>query len=312
MTLETVLRFAKGTVTENLGLKVVSLALSVGLYAYHHGASNAERSFSVGVVSFTPPEDKGRALVTQVPSTVRVTFRGSRSSLDDLRTDDLGAVELNLRRGTESFATFDPSQLRVPPGVVARVDPPGIEVTWDDVVSREVPIVVPLDGHPVAGFAVVGEPSVDPTRVLARGPRSIVETLQSVKTESFELSGLVEGLAQRKLPLDTPPSRVSLDQRSVTVTVRVDRAREERLFPKVPVQVVGPARAQVVPAEIDVRVAGPPSVVATLRADLIVPTIDVRALGGDPQKPGSLTGEPKVAIDGCTITLVPSSVVVKW
>ncbi len=306
------LRRARETFTEHLALKALSVVLALGLYAYHHGATNAERSFSVGVVALTPPEEKGRALVTQIPSTVRVTFRGTRSALDDLRADDLGSVELKLRRGTESFAAYDAAPLRVPSGVEARVDPPGIDVAWDDVIAREVPVLVPLEGKPVAGFAVQGAPSPEPRFVSARGPRSQVETLQMVRTEPFELFGLEEGAVTRKLALDLPPSRITLDHRTVEVVVQVDRERDERLFSKVAVHVVGPKAARTVPADVDVRVSGPSALIASLRPELVVPMIDVASLGGDPQKPGNMTAEPKISIEGCTAIVVPTSVLVRW
>ena len=44
----------------------------------------------------------------------------------------------------------------------------------------------------------------------------------------------------------------------------------------------------------------------------VVPMIDVASLGGDPQKPGNMTAEPKISIEGCTAIVVPTSVLVRW
>ena len=105
---------------------------------------------------------------------------------------------------------------------------------------------------------------------------------------------------------------IGFDTRSTQVTVVIGRARLDRVYVKVPVQIVGVARGVAIPAEVDVRVSGPPELVSALRAEQIVPTVDVRAAGYDPKVAGSASIAVAVTIEACSAAVVPASVVVKW
>lgn len=257
-------------------------------------------------------EDDGRVLMVDPPSTARVTLTGSRPILDDLKSDELGSIQLDLRQVRGTYAPLDITRLKIPAGLKVEVDPPGILLAWDAVVTRPVPVQIPLAGQPGRGFAVQGPPAPEPSVVSARGPQTLVEMLQFVRTEPFDIEGLSsEGVLQRKLPLEMPPPRVVFAERSVLATVTLGRARTERTFQKLAVQVVGVVRSTVTPGDVDVRVAGPPDLVEELRAEQVVPIADVHSIAGD-ARTGSMTVPVSVALDGCSVQVVPPTVVVKW
>src|SRR5580693_5490474 len=87
--------------TENLNLKLLSLAFALALYGWVHGSQEAQRSLLLGVIALTPPENSNRELVTPIPAQIRVTVRGPRQTLDDLHSDDI-QVQLDLRNGNEA------------------------------------------------------------------------------------------------------------------------------------------------------------------------------------------------------------------
>jgi hypothetical protein len=297
---------------ENLLLKVFCLLVSLLFYGHLHGARNAQRSFSLSVVTLLPGGDDGQVLMIDPPSTARVTLTGSRPILDDLKSDELGSVQLDLRQARGTYAPLDISRLKVPAGLSVEVDPPGVLLAWDAVVTRPVPVQIPLAGQPGRGFAVQGPPVAEPAVVPAKGPQTLVEMLQFVRTEPFEVEGLaMDGVVKRKLPLEMPPPRVTLGERSVMATVTLGRARTERVFRKLQVQVVGPTRSAVLPQEVDVRVAGPPDLVDDLRPELVVPIADVHAVAGD-ARTGSMPVPVAVVLDGCSTQVIPPTVVIKW
>src|SRR5712675_49465 len=49
------------TLVENLGLKVLSFAFALGLYAFIHSAQEAQRNLPVDVVAMPPPKSARRA-----------------------------------------------------------------------------------------------------------------------------------------------------------------------------------------------------------------------------------------------------------
>ena len=99
-------------------------------------------------------------------------------------------------------------------------------------------------GQPMQGLIVKGVPKVEPATVKTMGPRSVVEVVQVARAEPFTSRvSPKRGSHQRSLPLDWPPSRVTFASATVTVTIEVAREEMQRVFVKVPVQLVGVARA---------------------------------------------------------------------
>src|SRR5579862_513147 len=154
----------RASLTENLNLKLLSLVFALLLYSFVHGSQDAQRSLQVSVVALTPPDSANRELVTPIPAEIRVTVRGPRSTLDDVHADDVGSVQIDLRGGNETRVTFDPSSIPVPPGLrVEQIDPPAIDLAWEDRIVRDVPVEVGIVGAPAPGFVVKGAPSAEPS-----------------------------------------------------------------------------------------------------------------------------------------------------
>jgi len=298
---------------ENLGIKLLSLLCALVLYAFLHGTENAQRTFSVSILSLMPPDAANRTLVTQLPTEVSVTLRGSRTQLDDLHADDLGSLRLDLRTGRKTSIDLDPSMFHVPPGLtVEQIIPSAIELRWDDVISRSIQVQVARTGDPAPGFTVKGPIVVEPPNVQARGPRSIVEVMQFARAAPFDVTGLTEGVYRRPLLLDKPPNLVSYDLESVTATVEITRELVKKEFVKLKVEVIGAPRAATVPGTVKVTVTGTAEDVNALMPEAIVPRVEPKAAGDDTSKPGSDILPVYVDVGKAKAEVDPPKVVVKW
>jgi hypothetical protein len=306
----------KSFVTENLNLKLLSLAFALVLYSLVHAAADAQRSIKLSAVVLPPPPN--RVLMTPIPDYIRVTVRGPRSTLDDLHADDIGSVQLDLRGGNETRVTVDPTMLPVPPGlkveqiefvdVAGRVYPPSIDLVWEDTIVRDVPVEVGVVGTPAAGFVVKGAPAADPAKVRAQGPKSDVSVLQHARADGFDVTGLTEGTYSRWLAIEPAKGKVSFDEQRVKATVEVGREVVERQFQKVPVSVLGLPKAKAQPAEVDARIACPPEVVRALRPEQVLPRVQVVSTA----EHGSEAIGVQIAIDQCEVHVTPPSVIVRW
>jgi hypothetical protein len=298
----------RALVTDNLNLKLLSLTVALFLYSLVHASQQAQRSLLVSLVGLTPPEAANRELVTPIPAQIRVTLRGPRSALDDLHADDI-PVHLDLRGGNETRVTFEPSMIPVPPGLqVEQIDPPAIDLKWEDRIVRDVPVEVGIVGTPAPGFVVKGAPVSEPGAVRARGPRSEVVVVQHARADAFDVTGLTEGKYTRQLAIERPPGRVACDVPSIAATVEIAREVAERPFTKVLVAVIGRANAKAQPADVDVRLACPPEVVRALRPEQIVPRVHVAS----PTEHGSDALPVQVSVDQCEVHVTPPTVVVRW
>jgi YbbR domain-containing protein len=140
--------------------------------------------------------------------------------------------------------------------------------------------------------------------------------MQFVRLAAFDVSGLTEGIHRRPIAIDAPPNRVSyIGPRNASVTVSIARRVTEARFPKRPVEVVGVPNGIVTPRTVDVTVIGPPEVVRALRAEQIVPRIDLGKIPGvdlQEQKHGSATAKVTVDIGEADAEIQPPTVNVKW
>jgi YbbR domain-containing protein len=308
----------RAALTDNVGLKALSLAFALGLFFYQKGQQDQQqRTVPVGVVMRLPPESAKRELMTPIPASVHVTLRGSTRAIDQLIQAGIAPVEIDLRDGQRESITFEGSMFSLPPEVeVTIIDPPSIDLEWQDVVTRQVPLQAAITGKPAEGFVVKGEPEVDPHEMTVRGPVGLVEVIQYVRLAAFDVSGLTEGTFQRPIAIDAPPNRVSyIGPRSATVTVSIARRLAEARFPKRTVEVVGVPNAVLTPRQVDVNVIGPPEVVRGLRAEQVIPRVDLSKIPGfDPktQPHGSASLEVTVDIKGAEADIQPPSVTVKW
>lgn len=294
---------------ENLNLKLFSLGIALVLYSLVHGSQDAQRSMLVDLVVLLPSETGNRILANQLPPQVRLTLRGPRAQLDELHSDDIGTLQVDVHSDTERRITLDPATVHVPPGVrVEQIDPPALSLVWEEQIVRDVPIQVSVVGTPAPGFVVKGAPLAEPTTVRVQGPKSDVLTLQHARADAFDVNGLTEGVYPRHLALDKPPGRVTFDTGNVLVTTEITREEVERPFPKLGVVVVGQPKAKTQPAEVDVRLVCPPEILRALRPEQVVPRVEERSTAAT----GSESLPVIVEVDKCEAHVMPAAVIVRW
>ncbi len=302
---------------DNLGLKTLSVGVAIALYAFIHGADNDLRTLPVKVVAAMPPSSANRQLLTQLPNEVNITLRGSRTQLDALRTDDLGSIRLDLQSGRESTIDLDrdtiPSMINIPMGLaVEQVIPSPIIVRWDDVISRQIPVQVARAGDPAPGFQMKGAIVIDPPEVTAKGPRSVVDVMQFIRSAPFDVTALTEGTYRRPLPLEKPPNLVLFDHESVIAMVEIGRELVTKQFTKLKVEIIGAPRATTNPVTVTVIVTGTAADVSALLPEAIVPRVEPKTAGNDTSKPGSDNLPVLVELPRVRATVEPPKVVVKW
>lgn len=310
--------FVREAFTENLGLKALSFVFAVGLFLFLYGQRD-EQQRTVGVgLSFRPPaEDSARELMTQLPASIHVTLRGPAHVIDRLVQSGIPPLTVDLRNGERESIVFNERMFSLPPDThVTGSDPPSIELEWEDVIARQIPVQASIAGQPAEGYVVKGEPEVEPKQIPARGPSSLVEVLQFARLSPFDVSGLSEGVHRRRIALDAPPMRVRyLGPPAATVSVTIARRLTEASFQGRAVEVLGPAITGVSPRTVDVTVVGPPEVVQSLRAEQVVPRANLMKAPGLDLKDlrhGSAELPVTVELVGAQTKVQPPSVTVKW
>jgi hypothetical protein len=302
--------------SENLGLKGMALLFSLGFFGYLHGREDIQqRTIPVSIISL-PPEGGAKELMTLIPAGLHLTVRGPGRAMTALIQNGVTPLELDLRQGYPARIHFTDEMFSLPREIeLVLVDPPSLDLGWDDIVTRQVPLHASVTGQPADGRAVHGEPRVDPEQVTVRGPRTLVETMQFARLEPYVVNGLTEGTWARRIAIEAPAQRVRvLGSPAATVAVEIVRRLSSRTFLGVEVQLIGPTRATALPSHVDITVTGPPEAVAALRADQVVPRADL-SLSTTWDKDathGTATVPVTVPLNAIESEVQPPSVTAKW
>ncbi|HWZ91922.1 MAG TPA: CdaR family protein [Polyangiaceae bacterium] len=314
--LTSALTFLRESFSENLGLKALALAFALGLFAFLQGQTDEQqRTIPVPIVMRLPPESAERELMTPIPASIHVTLRGPARAIDRLIQTGVVPIEIDLREGRRESISFEPKNFSFPPETaITIIDPPSIDLEWEDVVTRQIPMQAAITGQPADGYVVKGEPDVDPTQLTVRGPVSVVEVMQFARLAAFDVSGLSEGIHRRRISIDAPPVRARyIGPSAANVAVTIARRVSEAKFENRPVEVVGVPGAGTVPRTVDVTVTGPPEIVRALRPEQIIARADLsKAPNVDLKKHGSAVVKVTVELGHADSELQPPSVTVKW
>jgi YbbR domain-containing protein len=265
-------------VSENLGLKLFSLVVSIGLFTVVHGAASGQRSFQVPVVAILPPATKGKVLVGKIPDKVMVKLSGSQSVLNSIRSLDTVQIDLT---DAEKYYYFDPTQFGLPAGIDVQVTPASLNLDWESRLERKLPVRVQLAGLNNPNLEMIGKPLVSPTKLAVSGPRSTVEQLQELTTEPITLADLGPGTHRRQLRLLPLPENMSvLEAPEVTVEVTVDTRKEHRRLRHLEVAALGAAAGPITvrPDHVDVIVAAPQSTLDELDPEHIIPVVELEGM----------------------------------
>jgi len=174
----------------NLSLAVLSIALALSLWLYVTERENPQQTetFNSAVpIQFVNVPD-GFAVANASASSVRIQISAAKSTLKDLHPGDFEAT-VNLG-GLEKGTSDVPVDVTSSGGRVDVTDvtPARVDVTIEEVRSKDVPVEVALVGSPETGFAP-GDQSVDPSTVTVTGPESLVALVDAAVADA-NLTGL--------------------------------------------------------------------------------------------------------------------------
>jgi YbbR domain-containing protein len=287
----------KRVVQENIGLKLFSLAVAIGLFTVVHGAESGQRAFQVQVVAILPPASKGKVLVGKIPDKVNVKLSGSQSVINSIRS--LESVQIDLTPA-DNYYYFDPSLFGLPAGIDVQVTPQSLTLDWEARLERQLPVRVQTVGAPNPNLELAAKPVATPARLTVSGPRSSVGKLHDLATEPVSLAELGPGIHRRRVPLLAVPENTSvLEGSEITVEINIDTKKESRRLRHLEVAALGISSVlNMRPTHVDVLVAAPQGVLDELNPEHLVPVVDLAGIelsAGPVSVPVAVRGLPEGA-----------------
>ncbi|MBI4358711.1 MAG: hypothetical protein HY584_05360 [Candidatus Omnitrophica bacterium] len=278
------MRFRLGWLTENWGLKLISLLLAIGFWFYVVGEESIEITKTVSL-EILPPSEK-LSVVKSSTSYLEVTFQSPRHLFSALSSGTIIArhkISGVQKAGDYSFNVgINDFLLPAPEIRIVKIFPSFVTVTLDEVIVKKLPVQVEFIGEPAYGYRVDEEGiELDPNTVLVEGPRAILEKMDAIKTEPVQLVGRVRSF-RRTVRIRQEPEIHVLGDGITEVQIPVKAEFAERELPEVRVQPLGTPAAdyyvRLETQEVPVVLKGPRAVLDKLTPADIMAYVEVEGL----------------------------------
>lgn len=208
------------------GLVALSLALLIWLYAHSRDQTTIDHVQVPVQIQLTPSQRDLFSLEIGGPARVTASFSGPASRLRELRRQlqrsqivvkhTLTVRDDRLNESTLSETVrIDPSHVPVPPGVLVDLaeDTNALLVTLHRMIERPLPVRLDYSGDDVR----VSGLKVEPSTVLVRGPKHVLDRAQAIPTQPYAMPNAAEGNDQPQVRGQAPLVS-ELDGRPVVTT----------------------------------------------------------------------------------------------
>ncbi len=214
----------KQWITENLGLKVISVLLAGFLWYLVNFTGSSEVAVEVPIKFEGIPASYELLWESSKTATVLLTGRERviRGVVPEMVTV---ALDLSHSKAGESFYPLNFSNLRLPHHVSAvKISPTVIRVLLEEIITKELRVVPNLAGRPANGF-VVDSVDIIPETIIAEGVKRFLEDEKEVFTELVDIEGISRD-TKFKAKLDMNGMGYRIDSDTVMLTVKL-RHKEE-------------------------------------------------------------------------------------
>ncbi|MBK9706900.1 MAG: hypothetical protein IPO77_07850 [Acidobacteria bacterium] len=252
---------------ENAGLKALSILVAALLFIVSKQPAIDIRFSGV------PLEFRGLDPDMQISSsseqTVSVRLQGPRDQLRSLNPGQISVIaNLSDKQSGDRIVQLRPEDVTVPDNlVVLQIDPPTIRLKLELKAIKTVQIEPHLVGKVSPDYEVYGV-IANPSAVEIEGPKSKIEQIAKVSTETIDLSGKT-GRFQANVDVETPhDSLIVRGKNRVIVTIEIGEQRTNRLFSDLPLNWLNPVAGYKLQTKtMSVNLYGPVSALESITRD---------------------------------------------
>jgi YbbR domain-containing protein len=269
-------------VSANIGLKIVSLLFAVCLWLYVTAQQAEKQVFEVPLELVNVPDSL--AVMQEIPSSVEVTVRGTKSELLKLRflSKPRALVDCSLAKRGRVLIPLSAGILKLPRGTnpsdVSIETPRSLGLDFDVVERRYVPVQATFKGEAARDMVLVGPPTVVPDRVLVSGASSALAGMTTVATEEIDLRNR-RGAISEEVGLQLGGRRVTAVPARVRVEVELGKRTVRTLANLAPtlLQADDAIRMECSPRTASLTVEGPEELIKKLLPEDVSIVLNVAA-----------------------------------
>jgi len=214
---------------EDWALKLIALVITIALWLGVTGLSTPTAK------GFTVPLNFGISNNSEITFSsaqeVDVVVSGDKRKIEQInRTDLTASIDLtDVAPGNRVISlTTENVSVVLPVGIkLDEIRTERVAVRIESVEEKDVAVRADILGKPAEGFEVYGE-TITPGRIRVRGPASSIKTLDSIATDSIDITGAQNDIVARQVRVSDPT--VAVLNTVVDVSVRIGERRVERRF----------------------------------------------------------------------------------
>ncbi|HEX9934430.1 MAG TPA: hypothetical protein VGB38_04465 [bacterium] len=265
--------------TVNYKIKLFSLLSALFFWFYVVIDNTYTHVTDVPLRLVNKPE--GFILMSRLPSSVRVEFRGTGKAFFSYSFRDR-KIELDLHRTFLKASiplSIDMIQ-NIPPGTDLRpvriVDPDSVFLEFDRYIVKRIPVRPDIRVRPRDGFIQVGDVQPIPDSITVAGPQSFADAVLEAPTKMLEFME-VETEISGKVPLVLASSEsIHYSDKIIRYVVDVQRLGE-REIKEIPIRILHAptnVRLSVVPSALSLKLQGGVDVLSRLNVGDISVVVD--------------------------------------
>ena len=215
-------------------VKFLSLLSAIAIYMYYESAIQAEVSFLLPL-EIKGQSQNGRRIISLIDTReVSLVLSGRAQDLENLRSSDFEVyIEVDAEQeGVQNLPVkYRVRDLQLKRGVNVKVQPGFVALAVEREVEKALPVEVSINGYPATGYSL-GAYRVYPGEVGVAGPASALEGLESISTNSIDITGKKESF--ESLVELVPSSNLRLDVSRVQVEIQIDARSKTQTFMLIP------------------------------------------------------------------------------
>lgn len=304
--------------TRNLGAKIVSLVFAFFLWLHVTAQQAEDQSFRVPL-SLAGVADS-LTITHDVPESIEVTIRGSRSNLMKLRLFGRLEASVDLTKAVKGRNTVSLSAAminlpeQIDPREVTVDNPKTLVLNFEEVVTKSVPVRIAYRGEIPDDMIIDGSPVIIPARVKITGASSVVGAIEVLSTREIDIRGRRGEYSEEiELILGGMDIRVVPDKVLIEMSIH---KRAIRTLANIPPTILGDDESLSIeysPRVVSLTIEGPEEIIREITTEDVSVIIDLTG-----RIPGTYVIEPEVIVpngieryfldtDNFEITILPAA-----
>lgn len=210
----------KNILTENLTIKIISIALALFLWFFVTFKGQTETSLDIPLEFKNTPSDM--EVFKQSAKKISVSISARERILKEISQNDIRVVvDLSNVKLGENSIPITKSSIKLPRGIeILRIDPSTVKLLVDKKEQKTIPVRPLITGKPEKGF-IISAVEVNPPLIKIEGAQKELDRIRLIKTEPIDIEGISESITvQAKIDPEGKIFRIDKDIVYVKVKVR--------------------------------------------------------------------------------------------